>query len=128
MPRGPLLPQGTPVLEDLVPEIVPEPLAPSWWPWSLLRGCSRLSGCPPWPHVPEAAEPATPGAPPPHLTPQVCERAEDSEPVNLNALLGLRAINVKDKTQAMNFARNISMLKGSSGGPHGHCQMDRSGG
>lgn len=38
--------------------------------------------------------------------------------IHLNALLGLRAINVKDKTQAMNFARNISMLKGSSGGPH----------
>lgn len=48
--------------------------------------------------------------------------------INLNALLGWRAINVKDKTQAMNFARNISMLKGSSGGPHGHCQMDRDSG
>lgn len=52
--------------------------------------------------------------PPPTRYPN--ERAEDSEKIILNALLGLRAIKVKDKTQAVDSARN-SRLR-ARGGEH----------
>lgn len=120
-PQSPSSQQGTPSLRMGHRE-GPRAPAPCRRPRLPPKAC-RLPGCPDlaselrW----SRGASAPPAAPLPRPRPRPRAPAKEQRTqnkVNLNDLLGLQAINVKDKTQAMSFARNISMLKGSSGGRH----------